>query len=132
MQPTIPKSDRLLAPLLPILGALLDGKADRQRQALEEARQRERAKSSIRSAFNDAVQQIDAQLRPVLSEQVQKAQAAVARNIDTERNEVKATLATLVTALQQGETEVAALRHRAQTDIDRLNALLAELTPPVA
>ncbi|MCW2313546.1 dynamin family protein [Rhodoferax antarcticus] len=122
---------QILAPLLPILGALLDSKADRQRQEIEEARQRERAKSGIRSALNNAVQQIDAQLRPVLSEQVQKARVAVARNIDIERNEVKATLATLAKALQQGEAEVAALRQCAQADIDRLHALLAELTPAV-
>ncbi len=120
---------KILAPLLPILGALLDGKADPQRQELEEARQRERAKSSVRSALNDAIQQIDAQLRPVLSEQVQKAQTEVARSIDTERNEVKATLATLAAALQQGEAEVTALRQRAQADIDCLHNLLAEWMP---
>ncbi len=120
---------QLLAPLAIVLGTLMDSQGDRQRRQLEEARQREQAKSSVRSALNNAVQQIDAQLRPVLSEQVQKAQTEVARSIDAERNEVKATLATLAAALQQGEAEVAALRQRAQADIDCLNNLLAELTP---
>lgn len=120
---------KLLAPLAIVLGTLMDSQGDRQRRQIEEARQREQAKSSIRSALNDAVQQIDAQLRPVLSEQVQKAQAEVTRSIDAERDEVKTTLATLAAALQQGEAEVAALRQRAQADIDCLNKLLTELTP---
>jgi hypothetical protein len=42
---------------------------------------------------------------------------------------VKKTLTTLAAALQQGEAETAALRQRAQADLDCLNALLAELTP---
>lgn len=120
---------KLLAPLVPLLGALLDSRADQQRRQIEEARQREQVRSRIHGALNDAVRQIDAQLRPVLSEQVQKAQAEVTRNIDAERNEVKKTLATLTAALQQGEAETDALRQRAQADIDRLKALLAELTP---
>lgn len=120
---------QIVAPLLPILGALLDSQADRDHQKIEEARQREQVRSSIHNALDDAARQIDAQLRPVLSEQVQKAQAEVARNIDAERDEVKKTLATLAAALQQGEAETAALRQRAQADLDRLNALLAELTP---
>lgn len=120
---------KLLAPLVLVLGALLDNKADQQRQQIEEARQREQVRSRIHAALSDATRQIDAQLRPVLSEQVEKAQSEVARNIDAERNEVKKTLATLATALQQGEAETAALRQRAQADLECLNALLAELTP---
>jgi len=120
---------KLLAPLAPLLGALLDGRADQQRRQIEEARQKEQVRSRIHGALSDAVRQIDAQLRPVLSEQVQKAQAEVARNINTERDEVKKTLATLAAALQQGEAETTALRQGAQADLDRLNALLAELTP---
>jgi len=120
---------KLLAPLVPLLGALLDSQADRQRQQIEEARQREQVRSGIHNALNDAVRQIDAQLRPVLSEQVQKAQAEVAHNIDVERNEVKKTLATLAAALQQGEAETTILQQRAQEDLDRLSALLVELTP---
>jgi predicted GTPase len=120
---------KLLAPLVPLLGALLDSKADRQRRQIEEARHREQVTSSIHTALSDAVRQIDTQLRPVLSEQVQKAQVEVARNIDAERSEVKKTLATLVAALQHGEAETTLLRQRAMEDLDRLNALLAELTP---
>jgi predicted GTPase len=120
---------QIVAPLLPILGALFDSQGDQQRRQIEAARQREQARSQVHGALNDAVRQIDAQLRPVLSAQVQNAQAEIARNIDTERNEVKRTLATLATALQQGEAETAILRQRAQADIDHLNALLAELTP---
>lgn len=120
---------KLVAPLLPLLGALFDSQGDQQRRQLEAARQREQVRNQIRGALNDAVRQIDAQLRAVLSEQVQKAQAEVVHNIETERDEVNKTLATLATALQQGETETAALRQRAQVDLDRLNALLAELQP---
>ncbi|MCL4759486.1 MAG: dynamin family protein [Rhodocyclaceae bacterium] len=120
---------KLLAPLAFVLGALLDNRADRQRRQIEEARQREEVRSRVHKALNDAARQIDTLLRPVLSEQVQKAQAEVARNISTERDNVNKTLATLAAALQHGETETAALRQRAQADLDRLNALLAELTP---
>lgn len=119
----------IVAPLLPILGALFDSQADRDRQKIEEARQREQVRSRIQGALNEAVRQIDAQLRPVLHEQVQKAQAEVARKIDAERNEVKKTLSTLAAALEQSEAETAALRQRAQADLDRLHALLAELAP---
>lgn len=118
---------KLLAPLALVLGVLMDNRAERQRQQLEEARQREQVRIRIHAALNDAVRQIDAQLRPVLSEQVQNARAKVARNIDAERDELKNTLATLVTALQQGETETATLRQRAQTDLGTLNAFLKEL-----
>lgn len=120
---------KLLAPVALILGALLDSRGDRQRQQIEEARQREQVRRHVHTALSDAVRQMDTQLRPVLSEQVQKAQTEVARSINTERDELKKTLATLATALQQGEAEAAALRQRAQTDIDCLNAMLAELTP---
>lgn len=120
---------KLLAPVVVLLGALLDSQADRQRQQIEEARQREQVRGTVHRSLNDAVQQIETQLRPVLREQVQNAKAEVTRTIDAERREVKKTLATLVAALQQGEAEVVTLRQRALEDLDRLNALLAELTP---
>lgn len=120
---------KVLAPLAFLLGALLDSKADRQRQEIEEARQREQVRRRVRTALDDAVRQIDTQLRPVLTEQVQKAQTEVARSIHAERDELKKTVATLAAALQQGEAQAAALRQSAQADIDRLNALLAELPP---
>lgn len=120
---------KLLAPLVPLLGALLDSQGDRQRREIEAARQREEVRSRIHGALSDAVRQIDTQLRPVLIEQVHKAQTEVARNIEAERNEVNKTLATLAAALQQGEAETAALRQRAQADLDRLTTLLAELAP---
>lgn len=119
---------KLLAPWLPLLAALFDNHADRQRQKIEAARQREEVRSRIHAALSDATRQIDAQLRPVLSEQVIKAQAEVARNIEAERAEVKKTLTTLVAALQQGEAEIAALRQRAQADLDQLLVMIAEIT----
>lgn len=119
----------LLSQVAVMLGSLLDSKADRQRREIEEARQREKVRSYVHTALDDAVRQIDIQLRPALSQQVQKAQAEVARSVDAERDEVKRTLSTLVVALQKGEAETTALRQRAQADLDRLNALLAELTP---
>lgn len=120
---------KLLAPVVLVLGALLDSQGDRQRREIEEARQREQIRSRIQIALSDAVGQIDAQLRPVLIEQVHKAQTEVARNIEAERNEVNNTLATLAAALQQGEAETATLRQRARTDLERLTTLLAELAP---
>jgi predicted GTPase len=118
---------KLLAPLAPILGHLLDLFADRSQQQLEEARRREQMRRQIRSALDDAVRQIDAQLRPILTEQVQKAKTEVARRIHAERAELENTLATLMAALQQGEAEMAALRQRAQADRDQIQAMLAEL-----
>jgi len=120
---------KLLAPLMPLLGTLFDSQGDRQRRQIEQARQHEQAKSRIQSALSDAVRQIDVQLRPVLNEQVQKAQAEVSRNIDAERDEVKRTISTLIATLEKGEAETAALRQRAQADLDRLQAMLAELAP---
>lgn len=120
---------KLLAPLAVVVGALMDNHADRQRRQVEEARQREKVRTRIHSALHDAVRQIDAELRPVMREQVQRAQAEAARNIEAERDEVTKILATLAGALQRGEAETAALRQLAQADLHRLNALLAELTP---
>lgn len=120
---------KLLAPLVLALGTLLDSQADQQRQQIEAARQREQVRSRIHAALSDAIRQIDAQLRPVLREQVQKAQAEVTRHIEAERDEVKKTLATLAAALQQGEAETAALRQRAQADLDHLLMLIAQLAP---
>ena len=122
---------KVLAPLAFLLGALLDSKADRQRQQLEEARQREQVRGRVRSALDDAVRQIDSQLRLVLTAQVQKAQTEVARSIHAERDELKKTVTSLAATLQQGQAQAAALRQSAQADIDRLNALLVELTPAV-
>lgn len=119
---------QVLAPLMPILGAIFDSQADRDRQAIEKARQREEVKSRILSALDNAVEQIDAQLRPVMSEQVKKVQAEVARTINVERSQVEKTLATLIATLQQGEVEATALRQSAQADLDCLNSMLAELT----
>jgi predicted GTPase len=120
---------KLLAPLAMLLGTLFDNHADRQRRQIEEARQREQVKSRIQLALSDAVRQIDIQLRPVLSEQVKNAQTEVARQIDAERDEIKGTISTLVATLEKGEAETAALRRRAQADLDRLTALLRELAP---
>jgi len=120
---------KLLAPLAPLLGALLDSLGDRQRREIAAARQREEVRSRIQDALSDAVRQIDAQLRPALVEQMHKAKAEVASRIEAKRNEVNKTLATLVAALQQGEAEAAALRQRAKADLDRVTALLAELSP---
>lgn len=120
---------KIVAPLLPILGALFDSQGDQQRRQLEAARQREEARSQVHSALSDAVRQIDAQLRPVLTEQVKKAKDEVTHAIDTERLEINKTLATLTATLQQGEAEAAALRQRAQADLDLLHTLLAELNP---
>ncbi|HNQ49562.1 MAG TPA: dynamin family protein [Hydrogenophilus thermoluteolus] len=113
--------------LLPLLASLFTNLAEQKRQEIEAARQRERTRSQVRQVIDDALRQVDAHLRTVLTEQVRAAQAEVARTIASERDELQKTLATLLAALQQGEAETAALRERAQADLDRLNALLAEL-----
>lgn len=120
---------KLLAPVVLLLGALFGNRADQQRQKVEAARQREEIRSRIHILFGDATRQIDAQLRPALHEQVQKAQAEVARSIEAERDEINRALSTLATALEQGEAETAALRQRAQTDRDHLLAMIAEISP---
>lgn len=117
------------AAIAPLLGALLDSITAQKRQQLEEARRREQVKSHVRSALSDAIRQIDAQLRPVLTEQVQKAHDEVSRNVHAKRDELKRTLDTLITALKQSEAETAALRQRAQADLDQMKAMLAELEP---
>lgn len=125
----IPKVGQVLAPVVIMLGALLDSQADRQRRELEDAREREKVRSYVHTALDDAVRQIDIQLRPVLSQQVQKAQTDVARNVEAERDEVKRTIFSLIATLEKGESETAALRQRAQADLDRLQAMLTELMP---
>lgn len=119
---------QMIAPLLPILGALLDSQGDRQRRQIEAERQREQVRSQVHSALGNAVRQIEAQLHPMLSAQVQKAKDEVTHNISTERDEIRKTLATLVAALQQGEAETTSLRQCAQADLDQINSLLAEIT----
>lgn len=117
------------AAIAPLLGALLDSITGQKRQQLEEARRREQVKSHVCSALSDAVRQIDARLRPALTEQVKKAHAEVSRNVHAKRDELKRTLDTLITALKQSEAETAALRQRAQADLNRVKAMLAELEP---
>lgn len=117
------------AAIAPLLGALLDSITGQKRQQLEEARRREQVKSHVRSALSDAVRQIDARLRPALTEQVKKAHAEVSRNVHAKRDELKRTLDTLITALKQSEAETAALRQRAQADLNQVKAMLAELEP---
>ena len=120
---------KLLAPVAFLLGALLDRRADRQRQQIEAARQREQVRSSVHNALGEAIQKLDSLLRPALQEQVRHAQTEVARSIEAERQELKNTLSTLSSALQQGEQQAAELRQRAQRDLERLSILLAEIAP---
>lgn len=120
---------KLLAPVALLLGALFDRRADRQRQQIEAARQREQVRSSVHNALGEAIQKLDSLLRPALQEQVRHAQTEVARSIEAERQELKNTLSTLSSALQQGEQQAAELRQRAQRDLERLSILLAEIAP---
>ena len=117
----------VLGGLVPLLARLFDSKADRQRQEAAEAQRHERAKGQVRDALTQAAQQIEAQLRPVMEEQIQKAQEAIAHNIATERADIERTLNDKRQALQQGEAEAAAQRSAAQADLEQLQAWLAEL-----
>lgn len=118
---------KIVAPLLPILGHLLDSRADQERRALEAARQREAVKGQIHSALSRAVKEIEASLRPVLEEQVQRAQGEIKRQVESEQAEVRKNLETLIHALQQGEAETTALRERARADLEQLQVWLREI-----
>lgn len=117
----------ILAPVVMLLAALLDRHDDEQRRAIEAAQRQEAAKDQVESAIREAVRQIETQLRPVLTEQIHKAKAEVARNIAAERSELEKTLATLIQALQQGEAQAAALRERALADLARIKACMDEI-----
>ncbi len=118
---------KIAAAILPILGFLMDNKADQQRQEAAEARQRERAKSQVREALTQAAGQIEAQLRPAMEAQIQKAKESIAQSIAAERSDIERTLTAKRQALQQGESEAAAQREKAQTDLNQLQAWLAAL-----
>lgn len=120
---------KILAPVVMLLGSLLDNRADAQRRELELARQREQVRRDIYQALQRAVSQIDDQLRPVLHAQVQKAKAEVARAIETERKELLGTLTKLQTEVARGEAAAAELRQGAQADLERLTTWLAALAP---
>lgn len=120
---------KVAAVVLPLLAALFDSQADRNRQEAEEARQRERAKTRVRGALSEAAALVEAQLRPAMHEQVQKAKEAVARNIATERANIERTLSAKRQALQEGEAQAAAQREKAQADLQKLEGMLAEIAP---
>lgn len=118
---------KIAAAILPILGIFMDSQANRQRQEVEEARKRERAKSQVREALTQAAGQIEAQLRPAMEAQIQKAKESIAQSIAAERSDIERTLTAKRQALQQGEAEAAAQREKAQTDLIQLQAWLAAL-----
>lgn len=117
----------VLGGLAPLIARLFSSKADRQRQEAAEARRQERAKSQVREALSQAASQIEAQLRPVMHEQIQKAKESIAQSIAAERADIERTLNDKRLALEQGEAETAAQRAAAQTDLTQLQAWLAEL-----
>ena len=118
---------KIAAAILPILGIFMDSQANRQRQEAEEARKRERAKSQVREALTQAAGQIEAQLRPAMEAQIQKAKESIAQSIAAERSDIERTLTAKRQALQQGEAEAAAQREKAQTDLNQMQAWLAAL-----
>ena len=118
---------KLLAPLLPIIGAIFDFFKDSGRERLEQARQRERVRKQVLESTISATQQIVSHLRPILEEQLEQAQAAARKHVEAERATRKTQQEALIAAKQQGETQAAALRQRAQADIDQLRAMLAAL-----
>lgn len=120
---------KILAPVAFLLAKVFDDRRDEQRRQLEEDRRREAVRNQVQASLQDAAHQIEGQLRPVLHEQVQKAQAEVARVIQAERTELKNTLSQVLAAHQAGEAAAQALREAAQSDLHKVNRLLAELAP---
>jgi Skp family chaperone for outer membrane proteins len=81
----------------------------------------------VREALTQAAGQIEAQLRPAMEAQIQKAKESIAQSIAAERSDIERTLTAKRQALQQGESEAAAQREKAQTDLNQLQAWLAAL-----
>ena len=118
---------RIAAVVLPVIASLFDSKASRQRQEVEEALQRERARNQVRSALSEATAQIESQLASAMYEQVQKAKDTVTKNIATERADIEQALNTKRQALQEGEAQIAALREKALADLQEVEHWLAEV-----
>lgn len=116
-----------LAAVLPLLARLFDSQANSEQQAIDEARQYERAKTRVRSALTGAVQQIENQLRPALETRIQNARDTVAQHIAADRADTERTLAAGRQALQDGEAQAAAQRAAAQADLQRIEQWLAAL-----
>lgn len=118
---------KVLAPVGALLLSLLGNDSAKQQQAVEQARQRDSAKQSVRAAIGSALKQIEQSLRPVLEQQIQKAQEEVTKTIESERSQLRKTLDTLIDALNQGEQETAKLREQAEKDKNAINQFIAEL-----
>ncbi len=114
---------KIAAVVLPLFASLFGGGNKSQARDEERAlaRQREQAINQVRQALDQAIQQIDAQLRPALLEHVQKAKESVAQNIATERADFERTLNVKRQALEAGEAQAAQQREQAQQQLQRVN-----------
>lgn len=113
--------------LIPFIARLFDSGTDRNREEAAEARQRERVKTQIRDGIAQAVGQIESQLQPVMTEQIQKAKESIEQSIAAERADIEKTLRAKRDALEAGEAEVAAQREAAQTDLVQIQQWIAQL-----
>jgi len=118
---------KIAAIVLPILTSLLGSKADNQRQEVQEARQRERAKGQVRQAITEAANGVVALLQPALSEQVLNAKALIAKNIALERSDIERALSEKRQSLKDGEEQAAALRTKAQLGQKLLENCLGQI-----
>lgn len=122
---------KIAAAATAIILAIFMSKGDRQRQEIDAAEQKERIRTQVRAAIQQAIDQIDAGLRPELIAQIQNAKAAVAKEAESRRAELARTLAAKREALAQETARQDALRREAQADLelveDMMRAISSEL-----
>lgn len=120
---------KVLAVVVPMLASLFDSRANRQRQELERARQREEARSQVIDAIVQATTQLTDALRPQLTQSAERALHEATRRIQAERSETETILQSRLHALQQDEAAAAAMRQIIQADLKQLQAWLDALSP---
>ncbi len=122
---------KIAAAAAAIILGFFASKATRQRQEIDAAEQKERIRTQVRAAIPQAIDQIDAGLRPELIARIKNAKAAVAKEAESRRAELARTLAAKREALAQETARQDALRREAQADLelveDMMRAISSEL-----
>lgn len=116
----------VISPIL-ILFHLLT-KNNQQLQNLAATVKKERIRTQVRTAIQQAIDQIDAGLRPELIAQIQNAKAAVAKEAESRRAELARTLAAKREALAQETARQDALRHEAQADLELVEEMMRAIS----
>lgn len=104
------------------------GKDNQQRETLAAAEQKERVRTQVRAAIQQAIDQIDAGLRPELIAQIQNAKTAVAKEAESRRAELARTLAAKREALAQETARQDALRREAQADLELVEEMMRAIS----